>query len=56
MTDYITYAGHNNFTTAVMANKDFFDGLPEEDQKVIQDAINVGLRLHRRLSEGPGGK
>ena len=26
VTDYITYAGHNNFTTAVMANKDFYDG------------------------------
>ncbi|HMB76198.1 MAG TPA: TRAP transporter substrate-binding protein DctP [Kiloniellaceae bacterium] len=38
VTDYITYAGHNNFTTAVMANKDFYDGLSAEDQKVIQDA------------------
>lgn len=38
VTDYITYAGHNNFTTAVMANKDFFDGLSKEDQKVVRDA------------------
>ncbi|WP_086051563.1 TRAP transporter substrate-binding protein DctP [Pseudoruegeria sp. SK021] len=38
VTDHITYAGHNNFTTAVMANKDFYDGLSEADQKVIQDA------------------
>ncbi len=38
VTDYITYAGHNNFTTAVMANKDFFDGLSEADQKVVRDA------------------
>lgn len=38
VTDYITYTGHNNFTTAVMANKDFFDGLSPEDQKVIEDA------------------
>ena len=38
VTDYITYAGHNTFTTAVMANKDFYDGLGEADQKVIQAA------------------
>lgn len=38
VTDHITYAGHNNFTTAVMANKDFYDGLSDEDKKVIQGA------------------
>ncbi|MEM9632110.1 MAG: TRAP transporter substrate-binding protein DctP [Pseudomonadota bacterium] len=38
VTDHITYTGHNNFTTAVMANKDFFDGLSADDQKVINDA------------------
>ncbi|MDF1609282.1 TRAP transporter substrate-binding protein DctP [Hoeflea sp. YIM 152468] len=38
VTDYITYAGHNNFTTAVMANKDFYDGLGDGDKKVIEDA------------------
>tara|TARA_R110000868_G_scaffold333749_1_gene594507 strand:+ start:361 stop:1392 length:1032 start_codon:yes stop_codon:yes gene_type:complete len=38
VTDHITYTGHNNFTTAVMANKDFYSGLSPEDQKVIQDA------------------
>ena len=38
VTDHITYAGHNNFTTAVMANKDFYDSLPPEDQKLIQKA------------------
>ncbi len=41
VTDHITYAGHNNFTTAVMANKDFYDGLGEADKKVIQDAADV---------------
>ena len=41
VTDHITYAGHNNFTTAVMANKDFFDGLGAEDQKLVQDAAKV---------------
>jgi TRAP-type C4-dicarboxylate transport system substrate-binding protein len=38
VTDVITCIGHNNFTTAVVANKDFFDGLSEEDQTVIQNA------------------
>lgn len=39
VTDHITRAGHNNFTTAVMANKEFFDGLPEEDKALVRDAI-----------------
>ncbi len=43
VTDYITYAGHNNFTTAVMANLDFYEGLPPEDQKVIQDAADAAF-------------
>ncbi|WP_170430238.1 TRAP transporter substrate-binding protein [Ruegeria arenilitoris] len=41
VTDYITYAGHNNFTTAVMANKDFYDGLSAEDQQVVQNAAQA---------------
>jgi TRAP-type C4-dicarboxylate transport system substrate-binding protein len=41
VTDHITYAGHNNFTTAVMANKDFYDGLGADDQKLIQDAATA---------------
>ncbi|KRS14440.1 C4-dicarboxylate ABC transporter [Roseovarius atlanticus] len=43
VTEVITCAGHNNFTTAVMANKDFYDGLSEEDQTVIQNAIDVAF-------------
>nr|WP_240804436.1 TRAP transporter substrate-binding protein DctP [Qingshengfaniella alkalisoli] len=43
VTDHITFTGHNNFTTAVMANKEFYDGLSEEDQKVVQDAIDVAF-------------
>jgi tripartite ATP-independent transporter DctP family solute receptor len=38
VTDHITYTGHNNFTTAVMANKDFYDGLNADDQKLVQNA------------------
>ncbi|UWQ47746.1 TRAP transporter substrate-binding protein [Leisingera aquaemixtae] len=41
VTDYITYAGHNNFTTAVMANKDFYDGLSPEDQQLVQNAAQA---------------
>lgn len=41
VTDYITYAGHNNFTTAVMANKDFYDGLSPEDQQLVRNAAQA---------------
>ena len=43
VSDVITCIGHNNFTTAVMANKDFYDGLSEEDQQVIQDATQAAF-------------
>ncbi len=43
VTDYITRAGHNNFTTAVMANLDFYEGLSEEEQTMIQNAIDVAF-------------
>lgn len=52
VTDYITYVGHNNFTTAVMANKDFYDGLPEEEQKVIQNAIDVAFDFIIEYQQG----
>lgn len=40
VTDHITRAGHNNFTTAVMANKEFYDGLSDEDRQVVDNAID----------------
>jgi len=43
VTDYVTMIGHNNFTTAVMANQEFYEGLSEEDQKVIADAIDAAF-------------
>ena len=43
VTDHITRAGHNNFTTAVMANKDFYDGLSDEDKEVVNNAIDVAF-------------
>ena len=41
VTDYITYTGHNNFTTAVAANLDFFNGLSDDDKKLVQEAADV---------------
>lgn len=43
VTDHITRAGHNNFTTAVMANKDFYDGLSDEDKTVVNNAIDAAF-------------
>lgn len=52
VTDYITFTGHNNFTTAVMANKAFFDGLAEEEQQLIRDAIDVAFEHILEYQEG----
>jgi tripartite ATP-independent transporter DctP family solute receptor len=41
VTEHITYAGHNNFTTAVIANKTFYDGLSEEDQALVSEAADA---------------
>lgn len=38
VTDHITFAGHNSYTTAVLANQPFFAGLSEEDQQLVRDA------------------
>jgi TRAP-type transport system periplasmic protein len=38
VTDHITFAGHNTYVTAVLANQAFFDGLSEEDQALVRDA------------------
>ena len=52
VTDYITFAGHNNFTTALMANKDFFDGLSAEDQQLIRKAVDVAFEYILAYQEG----
>ncbi|MGM0951627.1 MAG: TRAP transporter substrate-binding protein DctP [Pseudomonadota bacterium] len=39
----LVFTGHGWFTTASMANKDFYDGLPEEDKKLIQDAADYAF-------------
>ncbi|WP_041543052.1 TRAP transporter substrate-binding protein DctP [Oceanimonas sp. GK1] len=40
VSEVITDIGHNIFTTAVMANKHFYDSLSAEDQALIQQAIS----------------
>lgn len=39
----LVFTKHGWFTTAAMANKDFYDGLSEEDQKLIQDAADFAF-------------
>lgn len=41
VTEHITYTGHNNFTTAVVANKAFFDGLSDEDRALVEAAADA---------------
>lgn len=38
VSEVITDIGHNIFTTAVMANKNFFDSLPKKDKKLVKQA------------------
>lgn len=53
--DHITRLGHNNFTTALMANQEFFDGLSPEDQQVVRDAAKTAfdqiIEYQRGLTE-----
>ncbi len=52
VTDYITFTGHNNFTTAFMANKDFFDSLSEDDQALIREAVDVAFEYILDYQQG----
>jgi len=52
VTDAMTYAGHNNFTTAVMANKAFFDALPEADQAAIRAASDAAFEYILTYQDG----
>ncbi|NYS61155.1 TRAP transporter substrate-binding protein DctP [Vreelandella salicampi] len=38
---HLTFTGHGWFTTAMMANQDFFEGLSEEDKQLVQEASNA---------------
>lgn len=38
---HLTFTSHGWFTTAMMANQDFFEGLSEEDQTLVREASNA---------------
>ncbi|RCV93564.1 TRAP transporter substrate-binding protein DctP [Halomonas rituensis] len=38
---HLTFTGHGWFTTAMMANQDFYEGLSEDDQQLVQDASDA---------------
>lgn len=52
VTDVITFTGHNNFTTAVMANKRFFDGLPAQDQQLVRQAMQAAFDHIMQYQQG----
>ncbi len=41
LTKVMTYTGHGQYTTAVMANSDFYDGLDAKDKELIQNATAI---------------
>jgi TRAP-type C4-dicarboxylate transport system substrate-binding protein len=43
LTKVMTYMGHNHFTAAAMAELNFYEGLSDEDKKLIQDASAAAL-------------
>jgi TRAP-type C4-dicarboxylate transport system substrate-binding protein len=52
VTDHITYAGHNNFTTAVIANGGFFNGLSEDDQALVRAAADAAYAYIIEYQQG----
>ena len=52
VTEVITCIGHNNFTTAVMANKDFYDGLSDEDKELVQNASDAAFEYILEYQSG----
>lgn len=52
VTDHITYAGHNNFTTAVLANGAFYGSLSDEDKALIAEAADVAYEHIIGYQEG----
>jgi TRAP-type C4-dicarboxylate transport system substrate-binding protein len=39
----LVFTGHSNFTTAIMANQDFYNGLSEDEQRMVQDATEYAF-------------
>jgi len=52
VTEVITEAGHNIFTTAVMANLNFYAGLHKVDQQLIQMASEAALDYILKYQDG----
>ncbi|MCL5776082.1 TRAP transporter substrate-binding protein DctP [Limibaculum sp. FT325] len=52
VTDHITYAGHNSFTTAVIANKAFMDGLSDADRAVVEAAADAAYTFIIEYQQG----
>lgn len=51
---HLTFTGHNQFTTAMMANKKFFDGLAAKDQQLIRKATNHAFNYMTEYVPGLG--
>lgn len=47
---YLTLSGHLYSPWPVLMNKEFFDGLPEDLQQVVQDAVDETTTYNRQLS------
>lgn len=41
----LIFTGHGWFTTAMMANSDFYNGLSDEDQKLVQNAADAAYDI-----------
>jgi TRAP-type transport system periplasmic protein len=52
VTDHITFAGHNSYTTAVLANQTFWEGLSEEDQELVRSAAEHAYDYIVEYQEG----
>lgn len=52
VTNHITFAGHNSYTTAVLANHAFWEGLSEEDQDLVRAAISHAYDYIVEYQEG----
>jgi TRAP-type C4-dicarboxylate transport system substrate-binding protein len=52
VTDHITYAGHNVYTTAVVANAGFYESLSDEDKALVEAATADAFAYIMEYQEG----
>ncbi len=43
MSPNLVFTGHGWFTTAMMANQNFYNGLSDADKKLVQDAADFAF-------------